>query len=68
VSPVKIGQSQAEEERTLRADRIHLFGLRYALSADVARSKRRLLVKYDPRDMSRVFARRPSGNFVEARY
>jgi len=60
-----------EEERTLRADGIHLFGLRYwspALSADVARSKRRLLVKYDPRDMSRVFVRRPSGNFVEARY
>ncbi|RWN61469.1 MAG: transposase [Mesorhizobium sp.] len=60
-----------EEERTLRPDGIHLFGLRYwspALSADVGRSKRRLLVKYDPRDMSRVFVRRPSGNFVEARY
>ena len=28
----------------------------------------RLLVKYDPRDMSRVFVRRASGNFVEARY
>ena len=25
-------------------------------------------VKYDPRDLSRVFVRRPSGNFVEARY
>ncbi len=60
-----------EEERTLRPDGIHLFNLRYwspALGADVGRTKRRLLVKYDPRDMSRVFVRRPSGNFVEARY
>ena len=60
-----------EEERTLRPTGIHLFGLRYwspALSADVGRSDRRLLVKYDPRDLARVFVRRPSGNFVEARY
>lgn len=59
-----------EQERTLRPTGIHLFGLRYwsaALSADVGRSDRRLLVKYDPRD-SRIFVRRPSGNFVEARY
>ena len=33
----------------------------------MGRAKRRLLVKYDPRDMSRVFVRRPSENFVEAR-
>lgn len=60
-----------EQERTLRPTGIHLFGLRYwsaALSADVGRSDRRLLVKYDPRDMARIFLRRPSGNFVEARY
>lgn len=60
-----------EQERTLRPTGIHLFDLRYwspALSADVGRTQRRLLVKYDPRDMSRVFVRRPSGNFVEARY
>ncbi|MBD9511993.1 DDE-type integrase/transposase/recombinase [Ensifer sp. ENS10] len=60
-----------EQERTLRPTGIHLFGLRYwsaALSADVGRAIRRLLVKYDPRDMARVFVRRPSGNFVEARY
>lgn len=36
--------------------------------ADVGRTERRLLVKYDPRDMSRIFVRRPSGSFVEARY
>jgi hypothetical protein len=52
-----------EEERALRPTGIHLFGLRYwspALSGDVGRSDRRLLVKYDPRDMARVFVRRPS--------
>jgi putative transposase len=46
-----------EEERTLRPTGIHLFGLRYwspALSGDVGRSNRRLLVKYDPRDMAPV--------------
>ena len=60
-----------EQERTLRPTGIHLFGLRYwspALSADVGRSKHRLLIKYDPRDMARVFVQRPSGSFVEARY
>lgn len=60
-----------EQERTLRPTGIHIFGLRYwspALSADVGRTDRRLLVKYDPRDMSRIFIRRPSGSFVEARY
>jgi putative transposase len=60
-----------EEERILRPDGIHLYGLRYwssALSADVGRASRRLLVKYDPRDMARIFVKRPSGNFVEARY
>jgi hypothetical protein len=47
-----------EQERTLRPTGIHLFGLRYwsaALSADVGRSNRRLLVKYDPRDMALIF-------------
>jgi putative transposase len=60
-----------EDERTLRPTGIHLFGLRYwspALSADVGRASRKLLVKYDPRDLSRIFVRRPSGSFVEARY
>jgi len=60
-----------EQERKLRPTGVHLFGMRYwsaALSGDVGRANRRLLVKYDPRDMSRVFVRRSSGNFVEARY
>jgi len=60
-----------EEERSLRPDGIHLHGLRYwspAFAADVGRQEERLLVKYDPRDLSRVFVRRPSGTSVEARY
>ncbi|MER8900002.1 Mu transposase C-terminal domain-containing protein, partial [Mesorhizobium sp. M0676] len=36
--------------------------------ADIGRTKARLIVKYDPRDLSRVFVRRHSGSFVEARY
>ncbi len=60
-----------EKERALRPDGVHLFDLRYwspALTTDVGRTKGRLLVKYDPRDLSRVFVRRPRGAFVEARY
>ena len=60
-----------EEERSLRPDGIYLHGLRYwspALAADVGRQEEKLIVKYDPRDLSRVFVRRPSGTFVEARY
>jgi putative transposase len=60
-----------EDERTLRRDGIHFCSIRYwsdALSADVGQMKGKLLIKYDPRDLSRIFVRRPSGRFVEARY
>ena len=60
-----------EEERILRRDGIHFGNVKYwsdALAADVGRTKDKLLVKYDPRDLSRIFVRRPSGRFVEARY
>ena len=60
-----------EERRQLRRDGIHLFGIRYwspALSQDVGRSTERLLVRYDPRDLSTIFVRRSNGHFVEARY
>ena len=60
-----------EDERTLRPDGIHLNNIRYwspALTADLGRGRGRLLVKYDPRDLSRIFVRLPSGNFVDARY
>ena len=52
-------------------DDIHLFGIRYwspALSQDVGRGEQRLMVRYDPRDLSTVFVRRTNGHFVEARY
>ena len=60
-----------EERRQLRRDGIHLFGVRYwasALAQDVGNASDRLVVRYDPRDISRVFVRRPNGSFVEARY
>ena len=60
-----------EERRQLRRDGIHLFGIRYwapALAQDVGRAGDRLVVRYDPRDLSRVFVRRPNGHFIEARY
>lgn len=60
-----------EDERNLRRDGIHFCNIRYwsdALAADVGQSREKLLIKYDPRDLSRIFVRRPSGNFVEARY
>jgi putative transposase len=60
-----------EEERTLRRDGIHFCNIGYwsdALAAEVGRTKGKLLIKYDPRDLSRIFIRRSSGRFVEARY
>ncbi|MER9094756.1 Mu transposase C-terminal domain-containing protein [Mesorhizobium sp. M0700] len=55
----------------MRPTGIHLFNIRHwspALAADIGRAKARLIVKYDPRDLSRIFVKRPSGSFVEARY
>lgn len=60
-----------EDRRRLRRDGIHLFGITYwasALAQDVGRAEDRLVVRYDPRDLSRVFVRRPNGHFIEARY
>jgi putative transposase len=61
-----------EEKRILRPDGIHMFGsLKYwngALARDVGRAGDGVLVKYDPRDISRVFVARPSGRYVEARW
>jgi putative transposase len=60
-----------EERRQLRRDGIHLFGVRYwspALAQDIGHATQLLAVRYDPRDISRVFVRRPNGSFVEARY
>lgn len=59
-----------ETRRRLSKDGIHLEKIRYwsdALSRDVGRGGE-LLVKYDPRDLSRIFVRQTGGRFVEARY
>jgi putative transposase len=59
------------EPRALRRDGIHLFNIRYwsdALRADIGRTKDPLTVKYDPRDISRIFVQRWNGHWVEARY
>ena len=59
------------DERTLQRDGIHFCNIRYwsdALAADLGRTKGKVVIKYDPRDLSRIFVRRPSGRFVEARY
>jgi putative transposase len=60
-----------DERRQLRPDGLHLFGLKYwhgALARDVGRTNQQILVRYDPRDISRVFVARPSGRFIEARW
>jgi putative transposase len=59
------------EPRALRRDGIHLFNIRYwsdALRADVGRMTGLLTVKYDPRNISRIFVQRENGHWVEARY
>jgi putative transposase len=59
-----------ETRRRLAKDGIHFEKIRYwsdALSREVGR-RSELLVKYDPRDLSRIFVRQPGGRFVEARY
>jgi putative transposase len=60
-----------DEKRQLRPDGLHLFGLKYwhgALARDVGRTNKKILVRYDPRDISRIFVARPSGRFIEARW
>lgn len=59
------------ETRLLQRDGIHLFHIRYwsdALRADVGRMPDPLTVKYDPRDIGRIFVRRMNGHWIEARY
>jgi putative transposase len=52
------------EERSIRRDGLHLFGLRYwddVLSPWAGRLDRRLRIKFDPRDLSCVFVEGPDG-------
>jgi putative transposase len=55
--------------RKLRPDGVHLHRIAYwstILPAEVGRPDQEVLIKYDPRDVSRIFVQRPSGHFVEA--
>lgn len=57
--------------RNARRDGIHLFDIRYwsdALIDLLGRHEAKLQVRYDPRDLSRVYVRRPDGRFIEAQY
>lgn len=59
------------EERSIRRDGVHLFGLRYwddVLSPWAGRLGRRLRIKYDPRDLSCVFVEGPDGMHWPIRY
>ena len=58
-----------DDERTLQRDGIHFCNIRYwadalALADLNGRTKGKVLIKYDPRDLSRIFVRRPSGRPV----
>lgn len=59
-----------DDEGALGEEGLRLFGRVYrsrALADDFASGLARLEVRYDPRDLSRVFVRRPSGRFAKAR-
>ena len=59
------------EERSIRRDGVHLFGLRYwddVLSPWAGRSARRMRVRYDPRDLSCVFVEGPDGTNWPVRF
>jgi putative transposase len=59
-----------DAHRTLRPDGIWLHDIPYwsnALSGQVGRAKSELFIKFDPRDVSRIFVQHPDGRFLEAR-
>ena len=59
-----------DAHRTLRPDGIWLHDIPYwsnALSGQVGRTKSELLIKFDPRDVSRIFVQHPDSHFLEAR-
>lgn len=58
-----------EEECDLHVDGVSLLGQTFwsrALADDFEADRAKLTVKYDPRDLSRIFVKRPSGRFVKA--
>lgn len=59
------------EDRSIRRDGVHLFGLRYwddVLSGWAGRMPDRFRVRYDPRDLSCVFVQGPDGTHWPIRF
>lgn len=59
------------EKRQIRRDGIHLFAIRYwsdALAGRVGRKDDKVVVRYDPRDLSAIWVELEGGRCVEARY
>jgi len=59
------------ELRKVRRDGIHLFQIRYwsdALAGHIGRGDGRVVVRYDPRDLSVIWVELDGGRYVEARY
>lgn len=59
------------EKRQIRRDGIHLFDIRYwsdALAGRAARKDGKVVVRYDPRDISAIWVELDGGRCVEARY
>jgi putative transposase len=57
--------------RNARRDGIHLFDIRYwsdALIDLLGRHEAKMRVRYDPRDLSRIYVERPDGQVIEAPY
>ena len=59
------------ELRKVRRDGIHLFQIRYwsdALAGHIGRGDGKVVVRYDPRDISMIWVELDDGRYVEARY
>jgi len=59
------------ELRKIRRDGIHLFQIRYwsdALAGHIGRGDGKVVVRYDPRDISMIWVELDDGRYVEARY
>lgn len=59
------------EERCIRRDGLHLFGIRYwddVLSPSAGRSSSKVRVRYDPRDLSCVYVEQPDGSTWPVRF
>ncbi|MBM7044691.1 Mu transposase C-terminal domain-containing protein [Rhizobium lusitanum] len=59
------------EQRQVRRDGIHLFGIRYwsdVLAGHIGHKDGKVIVRYDPRDLSSIWVELKGGRCIEARY